>query len=64
MSVSINKYGVKCPRCGTKKVWKTGFVPLVSGRKIKFKCTECGHGFYKGQPGSLARSGGKKKATG
>lgn len=51
-----NKYGVKCPRCQSQQVWKVGFVPTVRGRKDRFKCTNCGHSFYKGQPGSLVSS--------
>ncbi len=60
-----NKYGVKCSRCGATHVWKMGFVPTKGGRKARFKCTECAHTFYKGQPGTLIgerkRSGGRKR---
>ena len=59
-----NKYGVKCPKCGSTQIWKVGFVPTTSGRKDRFKCTVCGHSFYKGQPGTIARSGGRKKKAG
>ena len=48
-----NKYGVKCPRCQNRQVWKVGFIPTVGGRKDRFKCTVCAHTFYKGQPGTI-----------
>ena len=55
-----NKYGVKCPKCGSTAIWKVGFVPTREGRKDRFKCTECAYTFYKGQPGTLV-SGAKTK---
>lgn len=39
--------GVKCPRCNSPRIWKYGFVPTIKGRKIRYKCTDCGHSFYK-----------------
>lgn len=63
-AVHKNKYGVKCPRCQTQEIWKVGYIPTIHGRKDRFKCTHCGHSFYKGQPGTIARSGGRKKKAG
>ncbi len=61
-----NKYGVKCPKCGSTEVWKVGFVPSRTGRKDRFKCTVCGSTFYKGQPGTIAsepkKRGPKRKS--
>ena len=48
------KYGVKCPKCGSREIWKVGFVPVAGGRKDRFKCTVCAASFYKGQPGTVA----------
>ena len=57
-----NKYGVKCPKCGSTEIWKIGYVPTREGRKDRFKCTMCAHTFYKGQPGSVV--GERKKGSG
>jgi transcription elongation factor Elf1 len=35
---------VKCPRCGSEKVWKNGFVKRLSG---KVQCYLCGNCFHK-----------------
>ena len=51
-----NKYGVKCPKCQSREIWKIGFVPTVAGRKDRFKCTHCAHSFYRGQPGTVVKS--------
>jgi transposase-like protein len=37
---------MKCPRCGSEKIWKKGLVPTVKGPKARFTCTKCGHTFY------------------
>ena len=50
-----NKYGVKCPKCNSKQIWKVGFQPTKEGRKDRFKCTKCAHTFYRGQKGTTAR---------
>lgn len=56
-----NKYGVKCPRCSSHHVWKYGFTPTRKGHQDRFKCVNCGSTFYKGQPGTIARSSGSRK---
>lgn len=68
ISGAAAKYGVKCPKpkCGSREIWKVGFVPTGEGRKERFKCTMCAHTFYKGQPGTAVggRSKSKKKKAG
>jgi len=54
--IKKNKYGVKCPKCQSREIWKIGFVPTREGRKDRFKCTHCAHSFYKGQPGTVVKS--------
>lgn len=49
----MNKYGVKCNECGSTAVWRWGTIMSRDGRKVRFKCTKCGHNFYKGQPGTI-----------
>lgn len=46
----MNKYGLKCPECGSVQIWKSGYVPTREGRKDRFKCTVCAHSFYKEPP--------------
>ena len=58
--IKKNKYGVKCPKCHSQEIWKTGFVPTLEGRKDRFKCTRCARSFYKGQPGTSVKTGKKK----
>ena len=52
-AIPKNKYGVKCPSCGSTSIWKVGWTPSKEGRKDRFKCTVCATTFYKGQPGTL-----------
>ena len=37
---------MRCPNCGSKKLWKFGFVPTKAGKKRRFKCTDCASSFY------------------
>lgn len=64
ISTAAAKYGVKCPKCGSREIWKTGFVPTKGGRKERFKCTVCAASFYKGQPKTVVGSGSRKKKVG
>lgn len=52
--------GVKCPKCGSPKIWKVGFTPTKAGKKLRGKCTECATSFYLPKP-KAPRA--KKKAT-
>lgn len=54
ISGAAEKYGVVCPRCKSREIWKVGFRPTAAGRMDAFKCTVCAHSFYKGQPGTNA----------
>ncbi len=42
-----NKDKVKCPYCGSMKVWKRGFQPSITGLKRRCQCYDCGKTFYK-----------------
>jgi transposase-like protein len=42
--------GVKCPSCGSTKIWKVGFTPTKAGKKLRGKCTECATSFYLPKP--------------
>ncbi len=65
ISGAAAKYGVKCPKCSSREIWKVGFVPTGEGRKDRFKCTMCAHTFYKGQPGTVVgKTKSKKKKAG
>ena len=39
--------GIKCPRCGSTKVWAKGRVPKIGGAQPRYVCVDCGHTFYK-----------------
>lgn len=62
VSAAASKYGVKCPKCKSREIWKVGFVPVAGGRKDRFKCTVCATSFYRGQPKTAVGGGRKKKA--
>ena len=64
ISPAAAKYGVKCPKCSSREIWKVGFVPVGGGRKDRFKCTMCAASFYKGQPGTVVGSKTRKKKAG
>ena len=34
--------GMKCPKCGGKRIMLAGFMPLVGGKKQRVKCWDCG----------------------
>lgn len=36
---------IRCSRCGTKKVWKSGFAFRISGKVQVYQCKKCGHKF-------------------
>jgi transposase-like protein len=66
--------GMKCPKCGSHKIWKYGFVPTKAGKKIRYKCTDCASSFYtpakvkaevksvKRRKSGKSKVGGRKKA--
>ena len=37
---------IKCPECGSTRVWKVGVVPTRKGMKTRYKCTKCARTFY------------------
>ena len=37
---------VKCPECGSDKIWGVGMVPARKGKKHRMKCSECARTFY------------------
>ena len=47
----------KCPECHSTKVWKVGLVPTRSGKKMRFKCSQCARSFYAPKP--TKKKGGK-----
>lgn len=51
--------GYKCPKCGSHRIWKKGYVPTIGGKKLRYICTDCGHSFY-----DPKKTGGKKKSKG
>jgi len=59
---------VKCPRCGSLRIWKKGKVPMLGGiKKPRYVCYDCGTTFYAPEAGAkTARArkpkSGKKKA--
>lgn len=61
ISKASRELGVKCPKCGGREIWRCGFYPYVSGRRLRFKCTVCAHSFNEGVPGSVV--GGKRPKT-
>jgi len=38
---------VKCPECGSLRVWLKGHVPARGGPKQRYVCFACGRTFYK-----------------
>ena len=43
-----NATGIRCPGCHKGNIWKVGTVPTRHGKKIRYKCSDCGRSFYKG----------------
>jgi len=37
---------MKCPGCGSIKIWKKGTVPTRQGPKVRYICYSCGRSFY------------------
>ena len=38
--------GIKCPECGSEKVWRKGTTPTRRGPRVRWLCTECAGSFY------------------
>lgn len=61
---------VKCPGCGSLRVWKKGKVPAIGGvKKPRYVCYDCGRTFYApkaevkvAKPRVKKAKSGKKKA--
>ncbi len=47
--------GIKCPECGSVRVWKVGAVPTRSGPKERYKCVVCARSFYAPVPAKAKR---------
>ncbi len=44
------KTKIKCPECGSLRIWSVGTVPTRSGPKKRYKCYECARSFYAPEP--------------
>ena len=58
-----NKFGLKCPDCGTTAIWKYGDIPMKTGLVKRYKCTVpgCARTFYRHTPGAIDHKSRKKK---
>lgn len=34
-----------CPECDSNKFWKTAYMEIHLGKKMKWRCSDCGFGF-------------------
>jgi predicted RNA-binding Zn-ribbon protein involved in translation (DUF1610 family) len=55
---------VKCPECGSLKIWAKGRVPSRTGPKQRYVCFTCGRTFYKPKPVVKVAKPVKPRATG
>lgn len=58
------KKNIRCPECGSTRIWLVGTTPTRSGPKQRCKCVNCGRSFNapepKGKGKPRAKKGSKK----
>lgn len=55
--------GIRCPGCHKGNIWKVGTVPTRHGKKMRYKCTDCGRSFYAGAKTAASAVSKKKVRT-
>lgn len=53
---------IKCPFCGSLKVWRRGFQPSLTGLKRRCQCYDCGKTFFRPKTETAAKAT-RAKAT-
>jgi len=54
---------VKCPECGSLRVWLKGKVPARGGPKQRYVCFACGRTFYKSAVEAKRKPARKSKSS-